>query len=237
MVTLAQRSAEIGLTGGVMWYNGELNPSRQFSPVHPAGGLLFRHNFNYRYSLRLTGLYGSVSGTDAGSSDPFRNQRGLAFESTMMELAAVGEFNFLPYEIGNRKHPFTTYVFGGLGAFKMNPRAAGGGITELASLPTEPDKKYSVLQPAIPFGFGVKFTLFGRLGFFAEWGMRKTFTDYIDDVSTTWGYVRTSDGGAVSTPVTGYQRGFAEKKDWYSYAGTGLVYLLKKKNTCPAYNK
>jgi hypothetical protein len=50
-----------------------------------------------------------------------------------------------------------------------------------------PDKKpYSLWQPTIPFGGGVKFAITENLRIGFEIGLRKLFTDYLDDVSTSY---------------------------------------------------
>ena len=36
---------------------------------------------------------------------------------------------------------------------------------------------------SIPFGFGMKWAISRRVNVALEWGLRKTFTDYLDDVS------------------------------------------------------
>jgi hypothetical protein len=42
------------------------------------------------------------------------------------------------------------------------------------------------VQFAIPFGVGFKYALDKKSSIGLEYGLRKTFTDYIDDVSTTY---------------------------------------------------
>jgi hypothetical protein len=39
---------------------------------------------------------------------------------------------------------------------------------------------------AIPFGIGAKMNVSKKVGIGLEWGPRKTFTDYLDDVSGTY---------------------------------------------------
>ena len=48
---------------------------------------------------------------------------------------------------------------------------------------TDPTNK---AQFVIPFGFGLKFKFSHRFMFAFEYGIRRTFTDYIDDVSTSY---------------------------------------------------
>src|SRR5690606_12602730 len=47
-------------------------------------------------------------------------------------------------------------------------------------------KPYKLIQPAIPFGLGVRFRLNEVMDFSAELSFRYLFTDYIDDVSANY---------------------------------------------------
>ncbi len=59
--------------------------------------------------------------------------------------------------------------------------------TEGEGLPGYPDRKpYSLTQLAIPFGGGVKFAITNDWHIGLEVGLRKLFTDYLDDVSSTY---------------------------------------------------
>jgi hypothetical protein len=108
-----------------------------------------------------------------------------------------------------------------------------------------PDRKpYSLTQPAIPFGGGIKYAINDNLRLGLELGFRKLFTDYLDDVSTT--YVNPADllaakgqlavdmsyrgdelpGGNPNYPAKGSQRGGAKKQDWYYFFGLHLTYRL-----------
>jgi hypothetical protein len=119
-------------------------------------------------------------------------------------------------------------------------------------------KKYSLHQFSIPFGAGVRFSVSPtiRLGF--EIGMRKTNTDYLDDVSTTFVDQNTllANRGqlavdlafradelmsGLSYPAGGSKRGEIKNKDWYYFSGFILSIKLpgitgnsrKSKTGCP----
>ncbi|CAN5776726.1 hypothetical protein BH11BAC7_BH11BAC7_24590 [soil metagenome] len=246
----AQRSDEIGIMLGGSYYIGELNPTKHFSSLtRPAGGIVFRHNINMRFAVAATAFFGSVQGIDARSSSFEQQKRNLSFRSSIYEFAVRGEFNFIEYRIGNDKHSFTPFMFLGLAVFNFNPKASfGNQWVALQPLHTEGQaKSYSKVQLSIPFGAGVRVNLAKRIGLLAEWGMRKTFTDYIDDVSTV--YANPSDlaeYGALSVAVAdrsnvgpsniGRQRGNPRNKDWYAFAGLTLTFqLADKPSKCSAY--
>ena len=107
----------------------------------------------------------------------------------------------------------TPFVYLGLGMFyhlHSNPNAEG--------------IKYKNLQAAIPMGLGIKYGS-GRYGIALEWGIRKTFTDYLDDVSA---YYSKKD-----RLLENYQRGEIFNKDWYVFTGVSLFINLTPKRMCP----
>ncbi len=269
---LAQKS-ELGLMAGVSYYNGDLNRKSQFKLPGFAFGAFYRHNFNNHFSTKLCFLYGTVQGADSLSANIEQINRNLSFKSVVAEFSAQIEINFLPFVAGDRKTPFTPYIFGGFGVFKFNPKAyidAGtytingtnyvvdnSGWYALMPLGTEgqgtvyrPEaKKYSLTSFSVPFGLGLKFNIASGIGFGVEWGMRPTFTDYLDDVSTTYAdpialrseYTDVSavlsDRSKNSTESNvDRQRGNSTTKDWYSFMVATLSYSIKNKQAkCAAY--
>ena len=264
-LTLALKSqrftsySELGPFGGVAYYMGDLNPGKQFFMVSPSYGLVYRHSSSNRWTWRIHGIMGHVRADDARSTTPSQIQRNLSFRSHIIEFATVLEFNFFPYEIGNPETPATPYIFLGAAISRFNPKAEFNGVWyPLQPLQTEgqgsvafPERKnYNLITGAFPFGLGIKFHAVGRLGVSLEWGLRKTFTDYLDDVSTTYVdpdllFATNGDLSAIladrslvnpGAVNTGRQRGNPSTKDWYSFAGLTLTYkLVPREEVCPAY--
>jgi hypothetical protein len=255
------KSAELGIFLGGSYYIGDLNPVVHFGPMtKPAAGAVFRYTINPRFALRANAFFGNVQADDALSPYPAQQQRNLNFRSKITEFSAQAEFNFLEYQIGNERKKFTPYIFAGVGAFMFNPVAVYNNYsytlqplgTEGQGLSGGPRKKYKLTQMSIPFGVGIKTNLAKRIGLSIEWGMRKTFTDYIDDVSTVYydPLALSETRGAVSAVASdpskgtdpkynniGRQRGNPTTKDWYSFAGFVLTLKLKeKRETCPGVN-
>ncbi len=239
----AQKSGDIGILGGVTYYVGDLNPGVPFRMSKPAFGLMYRQNFNSRISVRAHGLYGSVAGDDA-----FRNtnpERNLNFESKIYEGGIQLEINFFEYFIGSKLHPISPYIFGGASVFFFKPYGnVAGEKTELRPLITEnQDNPYNSYAFAIPFGLGVKYSVSKLIGVGAEWGMRKTTTDYLDDVSTTYYFdgptaipptINQLASDPTLTHTTGMQRGNSRNTDWYSFAGVSLTFKIRmlKSESC-----
>ncbi len=251
----AQRS-EIGLMFGGSYYLGDLNPSRQFAMTRIAGGGLYRHNFTEHFSLRLNGFYGSLEANDAIIK--YNETRNLSFRTSVFELSVQVEGNFLPFEPGNLETPYTPFLFGGIGGISFNPKARNedGEWVELQPLGTEgqgteqhPDREpYSLFSHTLMFGVGFKFNITHNLTGGLEWGMRRTGTDYLDDVSTTYpaeGALTGADARYFSdrSPQdqggnAGFQRGNPTTNDWYSFAGFILTFKIPqlRHTKCPAYN-
>lgn len=248
---------EIGLTGGYSYYIGDLNPTRHFPKDKKlAGGIVFRHNFNDRYALRLQGLYGSLQAYDSNSSDSLQQLRNLHFRAKLIETSLLFEINFFKYrKRGKDGRKWTPFIFGGLAYFRANPQAQFDDTWyDLVQLGTEGQgatgggEAYKVDHLCIPFGGGFKFNL-GRIDIQAEWGLRRTWTDYIDDVSGTYydnarlAYengplaAQLADRSGLEGSIPGFSntgraRGDANTLDWYVYSGISITYIISRFSDC-----
>ncbi len=245
---VAQQYAEVGISGGGSYYLGDLNPGGQFLLTSPAFGGFLRHNFNERIAVRGSLMYGTLKGDDAVSK--INTNRNLNFTSHITDISGVFEFNFLEYFIGSLRHFVTPYMYGGASVFFFNPKATYNGITqELQPLNTEgqgnsnfPGRKpYRRTGFSIPFGIGVKYSLNDFIGMSVDWTMHKAFTDYIDDVSTTYYLdLKGTDPGEADIPelfsdptlnhTKGMQRGDSKYNDWYSFLSVSVSLRLNYLN-------
>lgn len=251
------RNSEVVLGGGAMNYIGDLNNQSVFSPLHGAGGVGLRTRLDNRWAVRVDASYGSISW-----DKDYIVKRNLSFRSDIFELAALVEFNFRPFGPGATESTWTPYIFGGIGAFHHNPMAryvdneGNAQWIALQPLHTEgqgtsvyPERRpYSLVQICMPFGVGVKVRFNKTFSMTAEYGFRKTWSDYLDDVSTT--YVdgalleaevlegamaaRMADRSGEVEPgyvnAVGIKRGDDALKDWYAFMkvsiGVNLETLL-----------
>jgi hypothetical protein len=130
----------------------------------------------------------------------------------------------------------------------MDPKAEyNGSVYRLQPLGTEGEglvpsrPKYALFQFCIPVGIGFKYTLGRQWGVGLELGIRKTFTDYIDDVSTTYfdfasypgqydplapKLADRSDGTKPENTLPGAQRGDNRENDTYMFAIFSVNYKL-----------
>ena len=168
----------------------------KLSQTRVAAGGFARYKWRPTISLKTSLNYIRVQGSDALSTNPARFSRNLSFRNNMFELSEVVEWYFYkssdmsgrPGLRGSKKRvDFRTYLFGGVGALYHNPQAqnAAGKWVDLRPLKTE-DVAYGPVTVVVPLGVGLTYTINRHYRFGFELGWRKTFTDYIDDVSTTY---------------------------------------------------
>ena len=249
-IRISPASSELGIFLGVSYYTGDLNPGGHFNRfTRPAGGGLYRINFNPRFSAKAIASLGMIEGDDAYSLNDEHRNRNLSFRSNLFEFAVEGEFNFLPYSTGKKKFAITTpYVFWGAAVYHFNPQALyQGRWYNLQPIGTEGqgstfsnEKSYSLTQFSIPFGVGLKINTAKSVGINFEYGIRKTFTDYLDDVSGTYANpaLLENDKGPVAAALSdkslkqekggnsGRQRGNSYTKDWYYFVGVLITFKL-----------
>lgn len=166
---LAQRS-EIGFGIGTFNYTGDLARNYNFLNSKPAATVFYRSNLSKVVSFRVSLTGGKIGASDKRPVDAFATQRNASFNLFLMELSAVMEYHFLNWRDNRRMLRFSPYLFGGLGLF---------GMTGNKSKPEE----YSNIQGAVPFGVGFKYVYNPKWYFSLEFGPRKTFFDYLDNVS------------------------------------------------------
>ncbi len=157
--------------------------------------------------FRLSANIGKVDGDDnyvkpKGGLEEARLARNLDFKSNiteatlMMEVYPTVLFEDEPTEVTGRLRP---YGLVGIGYFHFNPMGSyvdpnNGTQTwvNLQPLHTEGEglvsnrKNYSLSSANIPMGVGVKYYFSEKVNIAFEIVHRKTFTDYLDDVSTTF---------------------------------------------------
>ncbi len=256
LVKVEAQRHEFGFFFGGSYYIGDLNPTRQFAMTRIAVGGLYRYNINEHLALRANGFWGTVAGDDAVVQ--YNTNRNLHFRTNVMELSGQAEVNFLRFTPGDLETPYTPYIFAGGGVFRFNPQAEiDGQWYDLKPLNTEgqgselyPDRKpYSLNSHNFLFGIGYKFNITRQFTGALEWGMRRTGTDYLDDVSTTYPDPDVFMGDTRALELydrslenrgenIGFQRGNPNTNDWYSFAGIVLTFRIKNfsRHRCPAYN-
>ena len=251
---------DVGVMLGGATYMGDLVPENKAistGTYHYAAGAFVRYNHNELMAAKLAVNFGHIGAADANSSSESRRARNLSFRSPLLEASLTGELNILGYDSQNLTRTFSPYVFMGISWFKFNPKARlNGDYVELQPLGTEgqglpefPERQpYKLSGFAIPLGAGLKFALNDKINIGAEIGMRKTFTDYLDDVSqnyagddlliengkeTTLIFSNRSDTPRTSTS----QRGNPNQKDLYIFGGFTVSFNLTDNGLAGARKK
>ncbi|GAB4134829.1 MAG: hypothetical protein Fur0041_08460 [Bacteroidia bacterium] len=218
--------------------------------------------------------WGKVSGDDKLTTEPYRNNRNINFVSNIFEFNTQLEF-YITNERGGHRYNYKklkgwrhidmqTYGFFGVGGFWYNPKAYYPPLKEwlaLRDLRTEgqgikPGRKmYSRVSVCIPIGIGFKYGINRQWSVGLEYGIRKTFTDYIDDTSTTYwdpgeiaaaqtdpflqnaaayfsnpttGAITAANNGGISPTGIGQQRGDSTDNDAYMFAQVTVNYKIGK---------
>jgi hypothetical protein len=239
---------EFSFGAGASNFLGELGGANQigthgfkdfeWSLTNFAAAIGLRYKISRFFAINTHLTYGRLSGDDKLTAEPARHLRNLNFYSNVYEFNVNLEGAYQEEQMGNIYHRkgthglkgYEVYVYGfaGLGIFYYDPKTVIDGTTyRLQPLKTE-GKDYKLLQFCIPVGLGFKYTIDRTWGVGLELGLRKTFTDYIDDVSTVYYYpIDGSDLQKISDPsnqLPGAQRGNSKYNDAYVFAVFSINY-------------
>ncbi len=245
---------KVGISAGPTNYLGDLDDNFTFKFTKPGVGIQGSYRFNPFMTARLGFYRGWIGATDAVANDVPRNRRNLSFRSPITEGSFTVSFDFLPTDRSYAYRPvYTPYVFTGVALFSFNPQAKlNGQWYDLQPLGTEgqylpdPDGRYPepyrLTQISIPMGAGVRFSLSRKFDIELETGFRKTFTDYLDDVSGLYpdleqlraqnpvaallsDRIDRSEYPQGAAAVNGI-RGDRTQQDWYIYSSVRLSFIL-----------
>lgn len=200
---------DIGIGLGAANYTGELERTYNIRTHRPAGWAFYRYNLNNAVSFRGSLAAGRLTGSDRPAHDAFAAKRNRApFNVTVTEAAATFEYNFLDYKNPKALIRWSPYFFSGLSMFTIHGYSHRDRATD-----------FRRFQASIPVGIGLKYRLSPYLTLGYEWGARKTFFDYIDNVGA---YLPEADAAGRKD----YQYGNVHHKDWYFFTGFTLSYTI-----------
>jgi hypothetical protein len=179
-------SARVGMAA----YNGDLK-AKAISISQPK--LMFslgaRYDITERIAARTYFTLTSLRADDKNGTSAMK-QRNLNFKSKIFDWEGGVQYSIL----NPNDSWWVPYVFAGISVFHFKPYTndAGGNKVFLKPLSTEgqgfiPGKKeYKLTQLSIPLGIGIERSFNEDMRAGLEIGYRKTFTDYLDDVSGTY---------------------------------------------------
>ena len=236
-----------GIHLGSSTYHGDICPSLncglQFTRLNLNGSV--RYHLQKQWFIKVNAGINQLSGNDASGPNPERN---LSFTSTNFYLSISGLRYLGKYhEYERNSTNITPYVSFGLGGLFFNPRAElDGRQVELQPLQTE-GTNYSRFTIFIPLSFGITYRLSKRIDIDLAYTYNFSFSDYLDDVSTS--YVnnatlfgdaailadRTFEGGFLPTQTidgihseAGVERGNSSTLDTYSLFTIGISFDIEK---------
>jgi opacity protein-like surface antigen len=204
-------------------------------------------------------------------------RRNLHFKSVLWDFTGAAEINLKRMDVREKRgvYPYgfigvSVFKYNPLAQFEYDatsPHLArvpndyaslasrDGEWVELQPLGTEGQettefnerRRYNLTQLAVPVGAGLKFKLSNNWTLGVEYGVRVTFTDYLDDVSMTYVDPSRIEGqyGAMSaamgdrSPTLHFEddaRGNPEKNDMYGILGVSFTYRIYGfRPVCPSW--
>jgi len=265
----------LGELGGANRQGTNFVRDLEISMTRPLINVALRYQINQQFSFKPSLTYGLLRGDDKTTKEMYRNYRNLSFRSPILEFSTQLEywpikeqFKGSRYSLKRKKSlqafgkvnsvQIYPYFFAGVSVFYFNPKTKYNGkwyaLQPLGTegqglLPTR--KKYKRVQMSIPYGIGFKYPITRRMMIGLEYGVRKTFTDYIDDVSTTYydQKLLTQGRGTIASRLAdrsdpnnpdvdlyskthpnwtdaNQQRGDSRDKDSYMFLIVNLIYKL-----------
>lgn len=272
-----RRELSVGM--GVSNFLGELGGRNQtgspflwdleVSQTRPAAHFDLRYFIAEKMAVRARLTYCVLAGNDNLTTEIYRRNRNLSFKSDIYEASLVYEFHPFREELGHmhdlrgvqgkKSARMGLYVFAGVGVFYFDPKTQfQNAWVRLKPLATEGQgleggpATYNNLQVCLPMGMGLRKALSKQLSTGIEFQYTKTFTDYIDDVSTEYfdnDIILAANGdvaayladpsleeSGLNTTNTGQQRGDPKDLDTYLLFTVQMHYkLIRYKSTSKKY--
>lgn len=195
---ITQRS-ELGFGLGTFTYTGDLARTYSFKNSRPAATAFYRVNISKVISFKTALTGGKLAASDKRNQlDAFAIQRNASFNIFLLEGSGTFEYHFLDWRDDKRRLRFTPFLFAGIGMM---------GISGVQTKPVE----YSNVQLNIPFGGGMKYVLNPKWYIAFEIGIRKTFFDYLDNISSE------------DPSIKNYQYGNHYDNDNYFFTGISIT--------------
>ena len=209
---------------GMANYQGDLKAkSISFSQSKLLGSIGGRYDFSEHVIARSYISFTGLQADDKNGTASMQS-RNLNFKTKIIDWELTGQYNFFSF---NDKW-WSPYVFAGIGLYHFKPytQDANGAKVYLQPLSTEGEgfisgvKNYKLTQFSIPFGLGAEYSLNEDTRVGLEFGYHKIFSDYLDDVSTSYVDEATLLGARGQTAVDLAWRGDEKGGGPYPPAGT-----------------
>ena len=183
------RYFSVNVGTGKVGYQGELSHGKVFQKGLASASLGVEARLLNKISARVEARWYNISGADSRADDEFSLQRNLSFRSGNIEVDLSGMYYFLNAYQGMyyKRKPFDPYLSLGVGLTFFNPKTDLDGTTyTLRDFSTE-GRSYGGTALIIPLGIGAKLSLNEFINLIPEFSYRVVLSDYLDDVSGTYG--------------------------------------------------
>lgn len=184
---------EIGVSGGILVYQGDLTPwqTGSWKTMRPGLQAKIARWRSPQWQWRFQLLAGSLRGDESRYETPaYHRQRNFRFRTPLVELSLTAAWFPL-----NRKLPdkgWTPYLFAGGGFSYLRIRRDADRV-DPRLIEAEPDLPLRINEdfkqtpprfiPVIPAGIGIRYGLNETWSLQLESAYRFTFTDYLDGFS------------------------------------------------------
>lgn len=176
---------EVGGGLGTFNYTGDLVRTYDLRFSRPAATFFYRINYSQVVSLRTSITFGKLGASDAiRQLDPAALKRKASFRANLVEFSPVFEYHFIDWRDSKRRIRFTPYLFAGAGLFIFSVNTSYPPVNPGSPQPYTSPPSFSRVQLSIPFGGGFKYVLNPNWYMAIEFGMRETFFDHLDGVSS-----------------------------------------------------
>lgn len=242
---LTDRYFSLYLGTGRTGYIGDLSNSKPLTGGLGHFNIGIEARLYTRVGARIQATFYKLEGSDVHAQDSSANrQRNLSFKSNNIEYVLQGVYYFHKYGgMYHKRRTYEPFIAAGVGYTTYNPQADLRGITyNLRDLRTE-GELYGNKSLIIPVNLGVKAKLNEFMNLTLDLGYRFTFTDYLDDVSKTYGgpfadgtieaslsnrkdEIPVVNQEAYERFIPGAKRGDASKMDTYFFINFNIeIYL------------
>jgi hypothetical protein len=247
---------------GIANYQGDLQAKNiTFNQAKFLGSLGAMYDLSEHFTARTYFTLTSLKADDKKGTTGMK-ARNLNFQTKLWDIELGAQYNILSLN----DSWWTPYIFAGVGLYHFNPftKTTDGAKTFLQPLSTEGQgieagkKEYKLTQFNIPLGIGATYAISEDIRVGLELGYRKLFTDYLDDVSTTYAdqgallaakgqtavdlAYRGNEVGSGGYPAAKTPRGGSNVKDGYYYMALtvtvrSFIDQYKRIAGLPAYNR
>ena len=200
---------EAGLYGGGANYIGDVGSTTFIAPNASVIGGIFKWNRSDRHSFRFSALFAQLEGDDEDSDDNRRQERGLEFSNSIIELSLGLEYTFWEFDLFKASNPSSPYLYTGITVINQDDLTINGAGNTILSLGGAWDF-------VIPMVIGYKIALNTNFIFALEIGARYAISDNLDGSSPE------NNNEALSF-------GNINNDDWYMFTGFTLTYTFGRK--------